>query len=193
MRVWAGSLIRKVIPIPLRNLGPVLFEFSKPEKLPIRRWKTAPFLEDLPLQLVFDDSLTAFEHACEGQCPLREGIVLPALVLDARELFGAATAVMFQDNGRQIASVRVASTDGGFIVSASTSGALGPTLQPGHLVAWQAVRCDPQVATNVPARKRRFGWARLKDKRLGWVGLIEGTLKLEYKNGGWTGDERFAD
>jgi hypothetical protein len=29
-----------------------------------------PFLQDASLQLVFDDSLIAFEHAREGQCPL---------------------------------------------------------------------------------------------------------------------------
>jgi hypothetical protein len=32
----------------------------------------------------------------------------------------------------------------------------------------------------------------LKDKRFGWIGLIEGTLKLEYKNGGWVGNEKFV-
>lgn len=164
-----------------------MFEFIKRKKLLIRREEVEPFL-----RLTFEDSLTAFEHACDCECLLHEGIVLPALVLDARELLDAETAVKIQDDGRQIASVRVASPDGGFVVSASTSGAHGPTLEPGHFVAWQAERYDLQLAKHTFARRKRFGWMNWKDKRLGWVGVIEGTLKLEYRNGGWVGDERFT-
>ena len=161
--------------------------FLKRGKLPTNRTEANPFLER-----AFKDSLAAFAQACDSECVLHEGVILPALVLNARELFGTATAVTTQENGRQIACIRVASADGGFIVSASTSGARGPTLQPGHFVAWQAGRYDPQVAKNAPARRKRFGWFGLKDKRFGWIGLIEGTLKLEYKNGGWVGNERFV-
>jgi hypothetical protein len=132
--------------------------------------------------LAFEDSLTAFERACDGECPLHEGVMLPALVLDAE----------IQGNGCQMVSVRVASADGGFIVSASTSGSRGPRLHPGHLVAWQAQRYDPQVAKDAPGTHKRFGLFGLKDKRIGWVGLIVGTLKLEYRDGGWVGDERFS-
>jgi hypothetical protein len=146
--------------------------------------------DDFPRR-AFEDSLSSFKLACAGECPLHEGIILPALVLDARELFGVATAVKIQDDGRQIASVRVASADGGFIVSASTSGTRGPTLRPGHFVAWQAERYDPRVAKDAP-RQKGFGWIGLKDKRFGWVGLIKGTLKPEYRNDGWVGDERFV-
>jgi hypothetical protein len=161
--------------------------FLKRGKLPTHRTEANPFLER-----AFEDSSTAFALACDSECVLHEGVILPALVLNARELFGTATAVTIQDNGRQIACIRVASPDGGFIVSASTSGARGPTLQPGYFVAWQAGRYDPQVAKDAPARRKRFGWLSLKDKRFGWIGLIEGTLKLEYKNGGWVGNEKFV-
>jgi hypothetical protein len=143
-------------------------------------------------RVTFYDGLTAFEHACDGECVLREGIMLPALILDACELFGAASAVEIQDDGRQMASIRVASADGGFIVSASTCGALGPKLRPGQFVAWQAERYDPKGAKEAPAAQKRFGLFGLKDKRIGWIGQIAGTLKPEYWDGGWIGDERFS-
>jgi hypothetical protein len=133
-------------------------------------------------RFAFEDSLTAFEQACAGDCMLHEGIMLPALVLDA-EIHG---------DGRQMASVRVASADGGFIVSASTSGPRGPRLLPGHFVAWLAQRYDPQLARKAPPKRKRFGLFGLKDKRIAWVGLIAGTLKPEYRDGGWIGDERFS-
>src|ERR1700691_973688 len=111
-------------------------------------------------RFAFEDSLTAFEQACAGDCMLHEGVMLPALVLDAE----------IQGNGRQMASVRVASADGGFIVSASTGGSGGPRLLPGHFVAWQAERYDAQVAKEAPPTQKRFGLFGVKDKRLGWVG-----------------------
>lgn len=143
-------------------------------------------------RLAFEDSVTAFEQACNGECQLRAGSMLPALVVDVRESLDAVHSVGTQSNGRQMASVRVASADGGFIVSAVTSGSRGPRLQPGHFVAWQAERYDAQAAKEAPATKKRFGLFGLKDKRLGWVGLIVGTLKPEYREGGWIGDERFS-
>jgi hypothetical protein len=161
------------------------------KKLPIqgRALDTSP--RNLFPRLAFEDSLIAFERACDGECQLHEGIMLPALVLDARELFGAATAVETQGDGRQMAAVRVASADGGFIVCASTGGSRGPRLQPGHFVAWQAQRYDPHAAKQGPVTQKRFGLFGLKDKRFGWVGVIAGTLKPEYRDGGWIGDEKF--
>ncbi|HME40671.1 MAG TPA: hypothetical protein VKG63_17080 [Steroidobacteraceae bacterium] len=132
--------------------------------------------------LVFKDGLGAFEQACGMECPLDEGTVLPAIVLDAREFLGAVNATIVQNDGCQIATVRVASRDGGFIVSASTSGPRGPRLEPGRLVAWQAERFDTRVAKG----------SLLKGRRSRWIGLIIGTLKSEYTNGGWVGDERFS-
>jgi hypothetical protein len=167
--------------------------FLKRKKSPIQGRRVVDPSPRTPFpRLAFEDSLTAFEQACEGECLLHEGAMLPALVLDVRESFGTVTAGGIQGNGRQMASIRVASADGGFIVSAATSGSRGPKLQPGHFVAWQAQRYDPQVAKKAPATHKRFGWFGLKDKRMGWVGLIAGTLKPEYRDGGWIGDERFS-
>jgi hypothetical protein len=164
----------------------------KRNELPIRGRTADSSPTNLFPRLAFKDNLSAFERACDGECQLHEGIMLPALVLDAREMLGAASAVQIQGDGRQTACLRVASADGGFIVSASTSGSGGTRLQPGHFVAWQAERYDPQVAKKAPARNKRFGLFGLKDKRYGWVGVIAGTLKPEYRNGGWIGDERFS-
>ena len=99
---------------------------------------------------------------------------------------GLGSVALWKDFPERLAA------DGGFIVSASTSGPRGPRLQSGHFVAWQAQRYDPQVAKDAPPVHKRFGLFGLKDKRIGWVGLIAGTLKLEYRDGGWVGDERFS-
>jgi hypothetical protein len=131
--------------------------------------------------LYFKDAEAAFEQACQYmECPLCEGVGLPALVLDARELFGVATAVKVRPDGNQIAVLRVVSSDGGFVVNAVTAGPKGPALHPGELVWWQAGTYSPEVA------------AVAKDKRFGWVGLIVGTLKPEYVNGEWAAGERFS-
>src|SRR5271155_5717479 len=141
-----------------------MLDFLKPKQ----SWLPAIAVDCLT-PLLFKDSVAAFQHACGMEYPLHEGIVLPAIVLDARELFGAVTAVMVLDNGRQVACIRVSSADGGFIVCAQTNGSRGPVLEPGRLVAWQAGRYDPQhnsVASGQVNRSR-------------WVGLIESTLKSE--------------
>jgi hypothetical protein len=95
-------------------------------------------------------------------------------------MFGVATAVKVQPDGNQIAVLRVASNDGGFIVNAVTAGPKGPALYPGQLVWWQAGKHAPEVAKVS------------KDKRFGWVGLILGTLKPEYYNGEWAAGDRFS-
>lgn len=131
--------------------------------------------------LYFKDGAAAFGYCCQYmECPLGEGSSLPALVLDARELFGSAAAVKIEDNGNQTAAIRVASSDGGFLVFGPTAGPKGPRLQPGQLVCWQAGSFSPSVAK------------LSKDGRFGWVGLIVGTLKPQWREGMWVGDERFS-
>ena len=130
--------------------------------------------------LYFNDGTAAIEYACKFMdCALDEGNFLPAVVMDSRELFGTQTAVKMQDDGNQIAMLRVASNDGGFLVAATTINPKGPRLNPGQLVAWQAMKYVPDIAKTT------------KDKRFGWVGLIVGTLKPEHVNGSWAGGERF--
>jgi len=133
--------------------------------------------------LHFRDGSGALEYACKYlECSLHEGALLPALVLDARELFGASSAVQKQHDGNQAAMLRVASQDGGFVVLATTAAASGPSLQPGDFVAWQAGKHSPDVAVAMSAT----------DSRSGWIGLIVGTLKPEHSEGRWVGGARYT-
>jgi hypothetical protein len=130
--------------------------------------------------LFFKDNQSAFEYSCEYlDCSVAENRCLPALVLDAKGLFGTATAVLINDDGSQAALLAVASSDFGFRVMATTIGSKGPILEPGQLVAWRASVYAPKLAK------------ASNDKRFGWVGLIEGTLKPEFVNGNWVGDTIF--
>jgi hypothetical protein len=114
------------------------------------------------------------------ESPLEENASLPGVVLDAVKMFGTPAAVKIEPDGSQIAKLRIASDDGGFIVIAGTAGSRGPRLQPGQFVLWRAGKYAPGVAKTS------------QDKRIGWVGLIVGTLKPEYLNGCWVGDQRFT-
>jgi hypothetical protein len=114
------------------------------------------------------------------ECPLVAGMPLPALVLNSREMSGTGEAVARRTDGHQVALLRVASSDGGFIVGAGTSGPKGPQLEPGQLVLWRAGEYVPELGKGG------------KDAREGWAGLIEGTLKPEFVSGAWVGGERFT-
>lgn len=133
--------------------------------------------------LFFKDGASALEYACKYLlCPLKEGSVLPAVVLDSRQLFGTAEAVKVQTNGIQILALRVASPDGGFLVMAQTSGADGPKLQPGQLVAWLAGQFSSELVEA----------AKPKDKRFGWVGMVVEVLRPELRQDhGWAIAARF--
>src|SRR5581483_7851551 len=139
---------------------------------------------------VFKNAKAALDHACDYlKCPLGEGEVLPALVVDIREVFGVQKNATYQDsppviveeNGAHKVGLRVASGDGGFMVIAVTAGRRGPKLQPGQLVAWRAMQYVPE-----------FG-VLMTDKRSGWIGVVLGTLKPKYDNDSesWVGDEKF--
>lgn len=118
------------------------------------------------MPLFFRDGNAAFAHVCQYmECPLGEGHALPALVMDASEMFGTPQAVRTDPDGIQIALLRVASSDGGFLAFAPTSGPNGPKLGPGQLVLWRAEYHSPAFAK------------RSKDGRFGWVGMILGNLK----------------
>lgn len=132
--------------------------------------------------LHFKGADAALEYACKYlDCALKPEASLPAVVLDARHSFGAQASVKVESDGRQSAALRVASSDGGFVVIAMTAGPKGPRLQPGQLVAWQAFRHVPEMARAA------------KDERFGWVGAILGTLKPELRATGWVGCERFTN
>ncbi len=131
--------------------------------------------------LYFKSGEAALEMACKYMdCSLTEGSFLPAVVLDSRKLFGTEASVKMQANGIQLAMLRVASTDGGFLVAANTANPSGPSLEPGQLVVWQAMSYMPEMTE-----------AGAADERFGWIGLIVGTLKPEFVDGSWVGDKQF--
>jgi hypothetical protein len=124
-----------------------------------------------PIALYFEDGCAAFAYACKYvESPLEMGRRLPAIVMEATR--GV--------DGNQTALLRVAAPDGGFYVAASTAGPDGPTLDVGHFVVWEAMRYVPAVT------------CAEQDKRRGWVGLILGTLRPEYREGAWVGAIRFC-
>jgi hypothetical protein len=154
----------------------IVFDFLKRKKA----HATSSASSAMP-PLYFKDGEAALQHCCEYMDnPLGADYSLVALVLDARKDFGMANVVFQRGDGIQVALLRVASSDGEFNVVATTSGSKGPRLQPGQLVLWHAGQHIPEVAKQA------------KDERFGWAGLIVGTLRPEFVNGGWTGGERFS-
>lgn len=121
--------------------------------------------------LFFKEPAEAFAYACKYlDCTLKQGAYLPAIVMDARR----------QPDGNQVVMLRVAASDGGFYIPAFTAGPKGPELQIGDLVLWAAMQHTPAAA------------ALGKDLRRGWMGLVVGTLKHEYRNGSWVGGAKFS-
>ncbi|BEV07571.1 hypothetical protein [Methylophilus sp. DW102] len=132
--------------------------------------------------LYFKDAEAAFQYACQFlSAELTSKAILPALVVDAREALGADSPVLPMPNGGQMLALRVCAKDGGFLVLAGTISATGPTLHPGHLVAWQAGQPIERQAEELN-----------KDPRSNWVGAVLAKLKPEYTVGrGWSIDEPF--
>ena len=78
-----------------------------------------------------------------------------------------------------MATIKVASDDGGFIAFANTLGK-GPELQVGDFVAWQAGQFNKELADAA------------EDNRTGWVGIIVGTLEPTWEKDGWVGKAKFG-
>ncbi len=89
-----------------------------------------------PQKLVFKDGAGFLEYQCEfgfTKIKVKQGIA--ALVLDARE-HGYDQDVIIEADGRQTVVLKVASTDGGFIVISQTPTAKGDRLKPDDVVIW---------------------------------------------------------
>ena len=131
--------------------------------------------------LFFKDNAAAFEYACSVLSnELKSGAFLPALVHDGSAFLVGGAAVQRQPDGSQVAILTVSSSDGGFLVLASSAGKSGPTLKPNDLVIWQA---GELITTFEP---------RVKDPRSAWGGLILAKLLPEYTQGrGWAVMEQF--
>jgi hypothetical protein len=114
----------------------------------------------LPQKLPFKSGSAFLEYQCEygfTEIRVKQGIV--ALVIDSRE-YGTKEAIKLEADGRQIVTLKVASSDGGFIVSAQTPTGKGDRLKPDDVVIWVPLQ---HVGDIIPDGI---------DKRFGWVGFV---------------------
>lgn len=93
-----------------------------------------------PQKLPFKSGSAFIEYQCKfgfTEIKVKQGIV--ALVVDSRD-YGTKEAIKVEADGRQIVTLKVASSDGGFIVSAQTPTGKGDRLKPDDIVIW--VHCN---------------------------------------------------
>jgi hypothetical protein len=115
---------------------------------------------DLPV-LIFKTGQGFFDYHCKYMdTQLQAGKPLAAIVLDAKAEFGTQVAVKTDERGIQIATLRVASNDGGFVSISQTLSADGEALRPGDVVAWVPGPHNAELAKG------------MGNERSGWVGLI---------------------
>jgi len=153
--------------------------------------------------LVFKSGEGAFEYACKFMdCTLGEGKSVPAIVIDARKYSSdIGMAVKTELDKSQLATIRVASKNGGFVIPVKTAGAQSsirpnlvsrigrnqghPDLKPGDLVSFTAMTYSKDMA-------KAFG-----NKESGWVGLItsklEPRLDVRSEPSIWQIEEKFHD
>lgn len=134
------------------------------EMWPFKR-RPAPQLA-LP-KLIYKSGEAFFTSQCEyGHTEIKERQGVVALVLDAVKEYGTQVAVKIQPNGRQLATIKVASPDGGFDTFAETASPGGEALRPGDLVVWVPMtRVDHLINTG--------------DERQGWLGFIVAKIAPE--------------
>jgi len=121
-----------------------------------------------PEKLVFKSGEAFLEYQCDyGHTEIvpKQGIV--AVVLDSQKEFGTASPVKVEPDGSQKVILKVASDDGGFIVSSQTPTGKGDRLKPDDVVIWV-----PLEYTNI------VDMADL-DPRFGWMGLVVAKVKPE--------------
>ena len=121
----------------------------------------------MPEKLPFNSGAAFLEYQCEygfTEIKPKQGVV--ALVLDARQ-FGTKEAVKVEADGRQMVTLKVASSDGGFIVPAQTPSGRGDRLKPDDVVIWVPLQ---HIGDAVPPEM---------DRRVGWVGFIVAKIAPE--------------
>lgn len=125
--------------------------------------------QQMPEVLYFKDSGGFFESQCKyGDTEIRQNVGIIAIVLNAQKEFGTQAAIKIEDDGRQLAMIRVASDDGGFVVPATTPSSKGDRLTPGDLVLWVPTVYDEEIGT------------KMGDKRAGWFGMIRARVAPEH-------------
>jgi hypothetical protein len=128
-----------------------MFKFFRPKK---------PVLSS-PSKMFFKTCAGFFEYHCKYMTiTLKENHAAVALVLDAQKEYGADSPISIGKNGCQLAALRVAARDGGFVVFAETPSSVGEGLQPGDAVLWVPRVYSAEVGSH------------MQDRRSGWIGLI---------------------
>lgn len=86
-----------------------------------------------------------FEMQCQyGYTDIKSGKGIAAIVIDGTKDWGAPVAVKLEDDGTQLAMIKVASTSGGFVVPAKTAWK-GAPLSVGDLVTWVPMTFSRQM------------------------------------------------
>lgn len=136
----------------------MVWPFSKKTQIPA----------GLPQKLPFKDGQGFLEYQCEyGFTEIRPKQGVVALVLDSQKEFGTKEAVTVMSDGVQQTTLKVASSDGGFIVASQTATGKGDRLKPGDVVIWVPLQ---HLGDKVPEGM---------DNRFGWVGFIVAKVKPE--------------
>jgi len=116
--------------------------------------------------LYFKSGLAFFEYQCKyGFTKIENNVAIVGLVLDAQKEFGASNSVSIGKDGSQLAALRVASADGGFLVFANTPSHTGDKLKPDDCVLW------------VPSIYSHEAGNQMSDPRSGWIGLIRAKVE----------------
>ena len=130
-----------------------IFNWKKKSRLPVMTFETGEAFVDY--------------HCKYMNTRLQVGSPLAAVVLDAMQRVGVPVAVKVDEDGNQMAMLRVASDDGCFVVLAQTASGKGDRLVPGDAVAW------------IPGQYLSGVGASSNDERSGWVGLIVAKIAPE--------------
>lgn len=135
----------------------VVWPFSKKKK------------EQSPV-LVFKSGEAFLEFQCKyGHTEIIPGQGVVAYVIDAAKEFGVQNAVRRQPNGTQLAMLKVASEDGGFLVASTTATGMGDDLKAGDYVIWVPAQYNSPMVNAVNE----------VDPRFGWIGFIVAKIKPE--------------
>lgn len=133
----------------------MIWPFKKEEKEPVRT-------------IYFRSGPAFHEYQCKyGHTEIAINAGIPALVLNAQEAFGIPAPVIINPDGTQLAALRVASKDGGFLVFASAPAGSGERLEPGDVVIWVPFEYLTEVGSQAT------------DPRTGWSGLIRAKVSPE--------------
>ena len=134
---------------------------------PFKKDKSHLDVANLPV-LKFKDGASFFEYQCKyGHTKIENNTAIAALILDSKKEFGTQDSIKIKPSGAQLATLKVASEDGGFVTISETPSSAGERLQPGDIVLWVPHTFSEKIAK------------QLGDHRRGWVGLIRAKVVPE--------------